>query len=336
MPIVIATFDFIFQTSVTMATPIQGQGQMGVSKNNAGSQIMPDQNFVRNPNVPYNVYVNRKPMNSQNNHSHNSCSQNVVYQESRVPGTQQQLPRQQLSQEVPQYQTNQNIPNQRQMPASQSYIVVSGGQEPTRLPIRQGQKSHHKQQLLGNQPMMNVNGNQFSNNSNHGNQLQVQQQEYGNDYKQQETQPDQMLPSNQGHGNQMGVNGDPDIIVQTQPLNDNLGHTGKPIHIDVDTQIIEQPQQLADNQGHQRNVTALTSPRGQGDTVEVIEVEEEDYPHLQQVHSSCVLCGKFSLYLCSNCKEVWYCSPACQVCITHNYLFFSFYSVLSPLSRLFH
>lgn len=38
-----------------------------------------------------------------------------------------------------------------------------------------------------------------------------------------------------------------------------------------------------------------------------------DLPHLQQVHGECFMCGKYSLYLCSNCKEIWYCSPECQV-----------------------
>ncbi|XP_052797419.1 uncharacterized protein LOC128229674 isoform X2 [Mya arenaria] len=52
-------------------------------------------------------------------------------------------------------------------------------------------------------------------------------------------------------------------------------------------------------------------------TVEVEEPEEkskrEELPHLQQIHGRCVLCGKYSLYLCSNCKKIWYCSPGCQL-----------------------
>jgi len=42
----------------------------------------------------------------------------------------------------------------------------------------------------------------------------------------------------------------------------------------------------------------------------------EDMAHLQQIHGRCVLCGKYSLYLCSSCKKIWYCSPECQVHIT--------------------
>lgn len=44
-----------------------------------------------------------------------------------------------------------------------------------------------------------------------------------------------------------------------------------------------------------------------------VPLVEENMPHLQQVHGECVMCGKYSLYLCSNCKKIWYCSPDCQV-----------------------
>ena len=315
----------LFQTSVTMATAAQGQGHMGISQNTTavGNQIIPDQNLVRNQNVPYKVYVTSKPMTVHNNHSQNSSSHNIMYQETRVPSTRKQLPRQQLLQEVPQYQANQNIQSQRQLPARQSHVVSSinsGHGELSRQPILsagQGQSSRYKQQLLSNQPIVNDSGNQFSNDRNHDNQP-VQQQFGNNSYKQQETQHDHMLPSNQGHArNQVSVNTDPEVLVQTHPIPFNQGHARNPVSVNVDPQVLEQSQPLPDNQGHPRNVTALTSPssqgQGQSNTVEVIEVEEDDFPHLQQVHSSCVLCGKFSLYLCSNCKEVWYCSPTCQV-----------------------
>lgn len=49
------------------------------------------------------------------------------------------------------------------------------------------------------------------------------------------------------------------------------------------------------------------------DKMNSVPVNEENLPHLQQVHGECVMCGKYSLYLCSNCKKIWYCSPDCQV-----------------------
>ena len=395
-----------------MAT-VHGQGQRGLSQTNTevGNQILQDQNHVRNQNVPYNTtYVNRNPISSQNNRSQNSGSQNIMYQETLVPGTQQQLPRQQPL-AVPQYQGNQNIQNQRQVPARQNYVVSSSNSrhgDSSRQhihPVDEGQSSQYKQQLLSNQQMVTNNRNQFSNDSNHSNQSQFQQQQYGNNsYKQQESQHGQNLSSNQGHArnqmtvsvdpnlpsnqgharNQMTVNVDPNmpsnhgharnqmtvsvdpnlpsnqgharnqmtvsvdpnlpsnqgharnqmtvsvdpnlpsnqgharnqITVNVDPnLPSNESHARNQITVNVDPQVLELSQPLPDNQGYQRNEMTLTSTRSQcqGDTVEVIEVEEDDFPHLQQVHSNCVLCGKFSLYLCSTCKEVWYCSPACQV-----------------------
>lgn len=40
---------------------------------------------------------------------------------------------------------------------------------------------------------------------------------------------------------------------------------------------------------------------------------KEELPDIQQIHGECVMCGKYSLYLCSSCKKLWYCSPTCQV-----------------------
>lgn len=48
------------------------------------------------------------------------------------------------------------------------------------------------------------------------------------------------------------------------------------------------------------------------DTKDAVKMDV-DMPHLQQIHGRCVLCGKYSLYLCSSCKKIWYCSPKCQV-----------------------
>ena len=79
----------------------------------------------------------------------------------------------------------------------------------------------------------------------------------------------------------------------------------------------EQNQQLPGNQsqhGQTIEVDAINRKiEGENECIEIVDVAEDSIPHLQQVHGSCVLCGKFSLYLCSTCKRVWYCSPACQV-----------------------
>ena len=83
------------------------------------------------------------------------------------------------------------------------------------------------------------------------------------------------------------------------------------------SQVVSQsaiPLNLAANQINQSaasNTQALGS-QGQKEGQDESKVVEE-LPHLQQVHGECVMCGKYSLYLCSNCKKIWYCSPECQV-----------------------
>ena len=51
------------------------------------------------------------------------------------------------------------------------------------------------------------------------------------------------------------------------------------------------------------------------------DLEQGDMPHRQQVNGTCVLCGRYSLYLCSNCKKIWYCSPECQVSVYGEYIY---------------
>ncbi|KAK3592653.1 hypothetical protein CHS0354_034731 [Potamilus streckersoni] len=46
---------------------------------------------------------------------------------------------------------------------------------------------------------------------------------------------------------------------------------------------------------------------------EVEPTSNKTEAHLQQINGSCVMCGNFSLYLCSCCKKMWYCSPRCQL-----------------------
>ncbi|XP_060067383.1 uncharacterized protein LOC132547616 [Ylistrum balloti] len=42
-------------------------------------------------------------------------------------------------------------------------------------------------------------------------------------------------------------------------------------------------------------------------------VQQEAPPQLQQINGNCKVCGKTAMFLCSNCKLIWYCSQACQL-----------------------
>lgn len=71
-----------------------------------------------------------------------------------------------------------------------------------------------------------------------------------------------------------------------------------------------------------------------GSTDQEVEVKEDmEMAHLQQIHGRCILCGKYSLYLCSSCKKIWYCSPQCQVQILP--LTFQFQYVFKLLQVIF-
>lgn len=71
-----------------------------------------------------------------------------------------------------------------------------------------------------------------------------------------------------------------------------------------------------------------------GSTDQEVEVKEDmEMAHLQQIHGRCILCGKYSLYLCSSCKKIWYCSPQCQVQILR--LTFQFQYVFKLLQVIF-
>lgn len=43
--------------------------------------------------------------------------------------------------------------------------------------------------------------------------------------------------------------------------------------------------------------------------------QQEAGSKAQHIFGNCIMCGKFSLYLCSTCQSIWYCSQQCQVCI---------------------
>ena len=42
-------------------------------------------------------------------------------------------------------------------------------------------------------------------------------------------------------------------------------------------------------------------------------IQQEANIKAQHIFGSCIMCGKFSLYLCSTCQNIWYCSQQCQV-----------------------
>ena len=42
-------------------------------------------------------------------------------------------------------------------------------------------------------------------------------------------------------------------------------------------------------------------------------IQQEANLKAQHIFGSCIMCGKFSLYLCSTCQNIWYCSQQCQV-----------------------
>ncbi|XP_045171426.2 uncharacterized protein LOC123533706 [Mercenaria mercenaria] len=123
---------------------------------------------------------------------------------------------------------------------------------------------------------------------------------------------------------QQNIDKTKDLIVvtasDTEPAN-VIPHTQSAVAMTTN-QIITQSTTpvVATNQIHQSadNNTQVSPSGSKGQSEGQVEskvTEEEELPHLQQVHGECVMCGKYSLYLCSNCKKIWYCSPECQ--LTH-------------------
>ncbi|XP_069134954.1 serine-rich adhesin for platelets-like isoform X1 [Argopecten irradians] len=44
-----------------------------------------------------------------------------------------------------------------------------------------------------------------------------------------------------------------------------------------------------------------------------VVIQRDNPPHLQQINGNCKVCGKSAMFLCSSCKQVWYCSQTCQL-----------------------
>lgn len=245
-----------------------------------GIQIISDGNQYsvnRNPNILASIQKQLPGQIVPGSSQYLVRNQNLPGQ---GPGRQQQALQLQSNNKVPQYHLNQNLPNQGQGHVVQiSQIPVSNITVTTGQILPKNMNSNQQNEIQGNQ---NIQYRQKL----LGNIQQSQQQHTYVDIPYQQNQQGQKLSGNQGNaGDQVNVN----IALQNQ-------------------------NSLPGNQRHQMT---LNSPlEGQGHVndqcSEVVEIEDDDIPHIQQVHGSCVLCGKFSLYLCSTCKNVWYCSPACQ------------------------
>ena len=208
-------------------------------------------------------------------------------------------------------QQGQMLPSNQGVARTQMNVII-GTQSPEQDLGMQGSQNHRRHQISLTSPSENQvhqeNQNLVGNQGHGGIQINVQatsksQETHlglsGNQSSQRHHTTMTVPPETEGH--QQGLN----------KLPSNIGQGG---NVTVISQDQEQQHVLSDSQRLQSTLNSTQGGQGHvDDSVEMVEVEDDDIPHLQQVHGSCVLCGKFSLYLCSDCKNVWYCSPACQV-----------------------
>ncbi|VDI43488.1 Hypothetical predicted protein [Mytilus galloprovincialis] len=88
-------------------------------------------------------------------------------------------------------------------------------------------------------------------------------------------------------------------------------------------QIIQQQQQQIQQQQQQQQENCgpdMLSTKAQGmisNSQQVVHgsgmPQQEAGSKAQHIFGNCIMCGKFSLYLCSTCQSIWYCSQQCQL-----------------------